>query len=149
MRAKLLAVLAGVPLVSACVGGSGPIVPPAGSYAPPVARPTPSPTRVPPTNPAPPPVQGFMQPQIMRGPGLEEVSGASEARLLTLFGTPALNVTEGDAKKLQFRGSQCVLDVYLYPLRPGAPLTATWIEARRPDNGTDVDRAGCVRALKR
>ena len=85
----------------------------------------------------------------MRGPGLEGVSGARAPQLLAMFGTPALDVPEGDARKLQFRGSNCVLDVYLYPLRPGEEPVATWIEARRPDNGNDVDRAACIAALKR
>lgn len=99
-------------------------------------------------NPAP-PARGFIPPQIMRGAGLEDVSGASATRLLNLFGPPALDVPEGDARKLQFRGRECVLDVFLYPLRPGGEPSATWIEARRPDNGADVDRAGCIAALRR
>ena len=96
-----------------------------------------------------PPGAGFIPPQIMRGPGLEAVSGANATALANLFGAPALDVPEGDARKLQFRGASCVLDVYLYPLRPRAEPTATWIEARRPDNGRDVDRASCIAALRR
>lgn len=108
----------------------------------------PSPQAVPATNPAP-ATSGFVAPQIMRGPGLEGVSEASATQLLNLFGAPALDVPEGDVRKLQFRGPSCVLDVFLYPLRPGAEPVATWLEARRPDNGNDVDRASCVRSLRR
>lgn len=96
-----------------------------------------------------PPTAGFIPPQIMRGPGLEQVSGANATALANLFGPPVLDVVEGDARKLQFRGSTCVLDVFLYPLRPRAQPVATWIEARRPQDGRAVDRAGCIAALRR
>ena len=56
---------------------------------------------------------------------------------------------EGDARKLQFAGEPCVLDIYLYPLRPGAEPTATYVDARRTSDALDVDRAACVRALGR
>jgi hypothetical protein len=41
-----------------------------------------------------------------------------------------------------------VLDVYLYPPSPGATPSATYVDARRPSDGLDVDRAACVRALR-
>ncbi|WP_342669864.1 hypothetical protein [Altererythrobacter ishigakiensis] len=65
------------------------------------------------------------------------------------FGNPQLEVSEGDARKLQFAGEACVLDVFLYPDRADATLTATHVEARRASDGRDVDRAACVRALRR
>ena len=65
------------------------------------------------------------------------------------FGPARLDVWEGDARKLQFSGNACVLDVYLYPTEPGRDPQATYIDARNPDNGQDVDRAGCVNALRR
>ncbi len=82
-------------------------------------------------------------------PGLEGVIGADETALERQFGQPRLDVWEGDARKLQFSGEPCVLDVYLYPPRPGAKPTATYVDARRASDGLDVDRAACVRALKR
>ncbi|MGN6495726.1 MAG: hypothetical protein ACTHK5_00075 [Tsuneonella sp.] len=82
-------------------------------------------------------------------PGLESVLGATTAKLQSEFGTPRLDVWEGDARKLQFSGEACVLDVYLYPARPGAEPTATYVDARRASDGLDVDRAACVKALKR
>lgn len=86
---------------------------------------------------------------MMNVPGLEGVIGRNETALANLFGAPRLNVTEGDAKKLQFAGEACVLDVYLYPLRPGGEPSATYVDARRASDGLDVDRAACVRALRR
>jgi len=93
--------------------------------------------------------QGFIAPTIMRMPGLESVIGADARRLGELFGPPRLTVPEGDAVKLQFAGTACVLDVFLYPLRPGGAPTATHVEARRASDGQDVDRAACVAALRR
>lgn len=142
-----LASLGAAALLAGCVPSAKDIVtavPPQRQQA------TSAPPPMRPQTPAPAPVTGsFIAPQIMRGPGLEAVSGASAAKVLNLFGTPALDVPEGDARKLQFRGSNCVLDVYFYPLRPREEPVATWIEARRPDNGSDVDRATCIAALKR
>lgn len=87
--------------------------------------------------------------QLLRLPGLESVIGATAAGLTAQFGQPRLNVQEGDARKLQFSGTACVLDVYLYPARPGAEPSATYVDARRASDGRDVDRAACVAALKR
>lgn len=93
--------------------------------------------------------QGPNAPQIMRLPGLEGVIGASANQLERSFGSPRLKVTEGDAVKLQFSGEPCVLDIYLYPLSPGAAPSATHVEARRASDGRPVDRASCVAALRR
>lgn len=71
------------------------------------------------------------------------------ATLIQEFGPPRLDVHEGDMRKLQFAGEACVLDVYLYPLRPGGEPVATYLDARRPSDGLDVDRAACVAALAR
>ena len=80
-------------------------------------------------------------------PGLESVIGSSAAALGRMFGTPRLDIIEGDARKLQFSGLPCVLDAYLYPPAPGREPETTYIDARRPD-GADTDRAGCVTALR-
>ena len=85
----------------------------------------------------------------MNVPGLEGVIGRDGTALANIFGPPRLEVKEGDAMKLQFSGQACVLDIYLYPLRPGAQPSATHVEARRASDGEDVDRAACVRALRR
>ena len=111
--------------------------PPAESQQPPPSRPQ---------QPAP---QGFMTPQILRLPGLERVIERDATALLNTFGPPRLDVREGDMRKLQFSGEACVLDVYLYPLRPGGEPVATYVDARRPSDGLDVDRAACVAALAR
>ena len=89
------------------------------------------------------------RPRVLAAPGLEGVIGASPAELARQFGPARLDVWEGDARKLQFTGAACVLDVYLYPPAPGSPPEATYVDARRASDGQDVDRAACVSALKR
>ncbi len=85
----------------------------------------------------------------MNVPGLDGVIGASATGLERQFGQADLNVREGDARKFQYRREACVLDIYLYPLRPGAEPTATYVDARRSSDGLDVDRAACVAAVRR
>ena len=91
----------------------------------------------------------FRAPRILDLPGLEHVIGKNETALANLFGPPRLNVKEGDARKLQFVGEACVLDIYLYPLQPRGEPSATYVDARRASDGVDVDRAACARALRR
>ncbi|QDM41125.1 hypothetical protein [Altererythrobacter sp. TH136] len=104
---------------------------------------------VPATRPAAPATGGFRPARVMNLPGLEGVIGADSAGLQRQFGVPRLDVWEGDARKLQFGSEACVLDVYLYPPAPGAAPKATYVDARRSSDGLDVDRAACVKALKR
>ena len=112
---------------------------------------TTAPTRPPPQEPVRPAPSGggFIAPEVMTMRGLEDVIGRSSSALASMFGQPRLEVKEGDALKLQFTGRACVLDIYLYPLRPGVQPSATHVEARRASDGEDVDRAACVRALRR
>ena len=79
--------------------------------------------------------------------GLGRVMGSDAAGLAALFGPAALDVREGPARKLQFRGPACVLDAYLYPQAGGTPRV-TWVDARTAQGG-DMDRASCVAALAR
>lgn len=95
------------------------------------------------TAPVPPP-----KPRILSAPGLEGVIGAGPDDLVRQFGPARLDVWEGDARKLQFTGRACVLDVFLYPPETGRPLSATYVEARRASDGQEVDRAACVAALR-
>ncbi|MEO5705428.1 MAG: hypothetical protein ABIT10_13540 [Alteraurantiacibacter sp.] len=117
---------------------------------PPVSRPVvqPLPGVVPPPAEAPPPVEGFRTPDIMRGAGLDGVIREGPNSLIRQFGTPRLDVTEGDLRKLQFAGTPCVLDVFLYPLQSGGEPRSTWLEARRASDGEAVDLLACMQALR-
>lgn len=89
------------------------------------------------------------QPEVMHLPGLGGVIGARAGALLQEFGTPRIDLTEGDVRKLQFAGTQCVLDIYLYPPGAGGEPVATHVDARRASDGKDVDRGQCVAALRK
>lgn len=86
--------------------------------------------------------------QIQALPGLESVIGADALELGRQFGAPRLDLIEDDARKLQWSGPACILDVYLYPRQGSARAIATYVDARRGD-GRDVDRAACVSALRK
>lgn len=141
MRLELLGALALLSLLAACGSTGGATVSSAGTTAP--ARPRAHLQGVrPPTRQTPPA-------RVQSLPGLEGVIGSSAADLRRQFGAPRLDVIEGDARKLQFSGTPCVLDVYLYPPAAGREPQATYVDARRASDGKDVDRAGCVSALRR
>ena len=101
-----------------------------------------SPTRVRPSRTPP----RAATPQLL--PGVEGVIGANAAGLVRQFGPPRLEVLEGDARKLQWSGAACVLDASLYPSAPGREPVATYLDARRPSDAQDVDRAACIAALR-
>lgn len=88
-------------------------------------------------------------PEMMAPQGLEGVIGQDAGTLSRRFGAPRLDVAEGDARKLQFSGRDCVLDIYLYPLRPGADPVAAHVEARQRQGGAAVDRGACIREVER
>lgn len=138
MSPRIAAVLVLVPLLAACGGSSAGSVKSAASAAPPARSAVRAPVRKP-----------ISAPHIQVIPGLEGVIGATPAELSRQFGTPRLDVYEGDARKLQFSGTACVLDVYLYPPAAGSEPTATYVDARRASDGEDVDRVACAAALKR
>lgn len=133
-----------LPLTAACATMPAADAPPPGERTPP-----PQAREVPPSRPQAPAPQGFQAPQVLRMPGLESVIEKDAAALGRLFGPPRLDVREGDMRKLQFAGEACVLDVFLYPLRPNGEPVATYLDARRASDGLDVDRAACVAALRR
>ena len=141
LRFSLLALTAlGLSACTAVPQGSRPSAPP------PPEVPT---TRIPPQAPAPPPVEGFRTPTVHRIAGLEWLIERDARSLFATLGTPRLDVAEGDMRKLQFASDACVLDVFLYPMRPGAEPVATYVEARRASDGAEVDRTSCAQALRR
>ncbi len=142
MRNRLL-IAALFPALAACA--STPMVVTTVPTRPTVTQPPP---QQPPVRPAP-STGSFRAPKVMNLPGLEAVIGKNATALANMFGPPRLEVKEGDARKLQFTGEACVLDIYLYPLSPGAQPSATYVSARRASDGLDVDRAACVAALRR
>lgn len=139
-RYSTLALLLAVPL-AACGEGTAPVK---SASAAPIPR-----TRIKGIPAAPPQRTPPPRAAVLSAPGLEGVIGATGGDLARLFGTPRLDVWEGDARKLQYTGNACVLDIYLYPPAAGREPQATYVDARRPSDGKDVDRAACVAALRK
>jgi hypothetical protein len=138
LKVSLFGPLVIAAFLSACGAGSGGAVQSAGTTAPP-------PRRVIVRRPvhAPPPAA-----QVQALPGIVGVIGMDRGALTRQFGTARLDVWEGDARKLQFVGTACVLDIYLYPPQAGQEPVATYVDARRVSDGQDVDRASCIAALR-
>jgi hypothetical protein len=80
-------------------------------------------------------------------PSITAIKGETAPRLIAQFGTPAMDLSEGRARKLQFTGPICVLDAYLYPPANGkGDQVVTHLDARQRD-GAPIDQASCVAAL--
>lgn len=144
MRHDLLAILLVLPLLAACgaSGGGGAVTGASKGPATGTARP---PSRLPPVRA---PMRVVPPAQALAMPGLEGVIGAAQGDLIRQFGPARLDVWEGDARKLQFSGTACVLDIYLYPAAAGREPQATYVDARRASDGKDVDRVTCIAALR-
>lgn len=142
MRPSLLSAFALIPLLAACAS--------TGSKPAPTHPAATKPAKATPRGPV---RQAVKTPpraaEVHMAPGLEGVIGVTAADLTRRFGAPRLDVWEGDARKLQFTGQACVLDVYLYPAAPGREPQSTYVDARRASDGKDVDQASCVSALRR
>ncbi len=101
-----------------------------------------------PTGPVRPSQIPINDPGPISSEGLEAVMGRNAAALKSMFGEPRLDLREAVGRKLQFSGSPCVLDAYLYARKRGGEEVVTHIDARRSD-GAEVDRASCVNALRK
>lgn len=125
-RAMIMAALLGAALAG-CAGGGGKPAPKAAS------APRSTIVRV---------------PEVMSGQGLEGVIGQDAGALTRRFGTPRIDLAEGDARKLQFAGANCVLDIFLYPVTAGHEPTAAHVEARLRQGGAPADRGACIREVE-
>jgi hypothetical protein len=94
------------------------------------------------------PSGNVVKPPPISATGLDRVMGQNAAGLIQLFGAPDADIREGSARKLQFLGTFCVLDTYLYPGKNGGEPKVTHLDTRQPD-GSPIDRASCVAALER
>ena len=75
------------------------------------------------------------------------LAGLTAQELVGRFGSPALQIREGNSLKLQFRGPRCVMDAYLYPTGTSGTLKVTHVDTRLPSGG-DMDQAACIFALR-
>ena len=72
------------------------------------------------------------------------IIGFTADDLVRKFGTPSLQIREGESLKLQFRNPQCVLDAYLYPA--GSIYRVAHVDARTRALGA-IDQAICIASL--
>ena len=122
-------------LILAACGEGGEVARPARMPAPPI--PVPAGVSGPAAAPAPAPVSA------------EAIRGQTARALVAQFGQPRIDIQEGPARKLQFLGSACVLDIYLYPPKAGrGEAVATHFDTRLRD-GQSVNAASCVGTLRR
>jgi hypothetical protein len=78
-----------------------------------------------------------------------DIVGLTTDEVVRKLGRPALQIREGESLKLQFRGSQCVLDAYLYPPSPGhAPYRVTYVDTRTRSLAA-IDQTACIASLER
>ena len=126
--------------VAGCAGGAAPARKPSAAVPRPGFRPA---------APAAPRSTIATAPEVMSPAGLSGVIGAPAAALTNRFGQPRIDLAEGDARKLQFAGANCVLDIYLYPLAAAAEPTATHVAARLRQGGAAADPGECLREIER
>ena len=78
-----------------------------------------------------------------------ELIGMTASELVQRLGTPALQIREGRSLKLQFRGSRCILDAYLYPPTDSSgPERVAHVDARLR-SGLETDPRICVAGMSR
>lgn len=88
------------------------------------------------------------QPTVVKPVQNNALIGSSADAIGRMFGKPRLDITEGAGRKLQFAGSNCILDIYFYAPRAGANPVATHVDARTPD-GRNAEVNSCAQALQR
>ena len=81
--------------------------------------------------------------------GIDGIIGQRAPSLPRRFGDPRIDLSEGDARKLQFASATCVLDIFLYPLEAGEAPVATHVAARLRQGGGEVDRSACIDTVAR
>jgi hypothetical protein len=78
-----------------------------------------------------------------------DLIGMTASELVQRLGNPALQIREGQSLKLQFRGSSCIVDAYLYPpLDRSGPERVAHVDARLR-SGVETDPRICVATLSR
>jgi len=88
------------------------------------------------------------RPSVQQPAERGELVGLGIDQLTQRLGQPALQVREGDSVKLQYRGSNCVLDAYLYRATSGQGLQRVSHVDSRDREGRDVDQRACLAELE-
>ena len=75
-----------------------------------------------------------------------DLIGLDVNALVARFGTPRLQVREGDGTKLQFTAGSCLLDAYLYPGSGGGAPRVAHVDTRNRE-GRPIAQAECLAQL--
>jgi hypothetical protein len=75
-----------------------------------------------------------------------DLIGLDVNALVARFGTPRLQVREGDGTKLQVTAGSCLLDAYLYPGSGGGAPRGAHVDTRNRD-GRPIAQAECLAQL--
>jgi len=98
------------------------------------------------TTPEPTPTKPqVVTPQVQ--PERGDLIGLTATDLIQRFGTPTLQIREGNSLKLQFRAQACVLDAYLYPSATGQGVARVTHVDTRLRSGADTSQQTCIAAL--
>lgn len=92
------------------------------------------------------PAAGFT-PATRAPAGNGSLIGLDARAVLRQYGQPRLDIRDPTARKLQYSGERCVLDIYLYPPAESREPVVSYIEARTAE-GNPVDAGMCSRALR-
>ncbi|QDP19372.1 hypothetical protein [Sphingomonas xanthus] len=76
------------------------------------------------------------------------LAGMTAVELAQHFGSPRLTIREGVATKLQYSGSNCVLDAYLYPPESGQGVPRVIHVDTRTHQGTEINPQQCFAAIE-
>ncbi len=87
-------------------------------------------------------------PPVKLATGIDRIMGKDAHSVVSLLGPASQDVREDYSRKLQFSGSSCVLDAYLYPPSKGKEPVVTYVAARLLD-GRETDKAACFNQLAR
>ncbi|GMN02543.1 hypothetical protein [Erythrobacter sp. MTPC3] len=88
-------------------------------------------------------------PAVRQNVGPADLIGLTAGALKSRFGQARIDLAEGDARKLQFAGRSCVLDIYLYPGQRGVQPVSSHVAARLKDSGNAVDPGSCAAEIGR
>lgn len=95
------------------------------------------------------PIEQVQRPRARPATSSMSLLGSSARALLSRYGNPRIDRLEGEARKLQFAGDDCVVDIYLYPQTAGAERVATFATARLRDGGSRVNADQCLAGIER
>lgn len=79
-------------------------------------------------------------------PNPDDLLGLEPKGIQELLGPVSLKRWEGTAQVMQFKGGQCVMDIYFFENQPGGAFEAAYLSARNL-SGADVDTASCLTSL--